>query len=92
MTTGIKHPETGLVQSSPRDPEYAAAFPYRQTAGFLTCKSSRTIVFPAFTSDCHFLTIDGTLVTHSDEIVQASHLFPYYPYSPVENGSDCFII
>ena len=57
--------------------------PYRQPAGLLTRKSSRAIVFPAFASDCLSDT-ESALVTYSDEIVQAFHLFPYYPFHSKE--------
>lgn len=63
-------------KSIPRDPEQNALLLYQRPAGFLARKSSRAAAFPTFVSDVY----DGALVTYSDEIVQAFHLFPYYPF------------
>lgn len=68
------------VRPIPRDLKYAERiFLYQHPAGFLTRKSSRCIAFPSCLSDCRFRQ-RCALVTYSDEIVQAFHLFPYYPF------------
>lgn len=61
---------------------------YQRPAGFLTRKSSRTVAFPTFVSDIH----GGALVTYSDEIVQAFHLFPYYPFSGKRTAPVAYLI
>lgn len=48
-------------------------FPYQYPAGFLTYRSSYTAAFPV--TQWH---ISHTLPAYSDEIVQDSHLFPFY--------------
>ena len=64
----------------------------KQTAGLLTRRSSRVPAFPGLPSGCR-LPARSALAAYSDGIVQASHLFPYYPPRPPGvGGTVCFTL
>jgi hypothetical protein len=55
-------------------------FLYQQPAGFLTCISTHTITFPVLQKN-QWHNTNLMLLTYSDEIAQAFHLLPFYPFS-----------
>jgi hypothetical protein len=54
-------------------------FPYRQTAGFLA-RGFSSIAFPVSQWLRLWRMMDSS--AYSDEIAQALHLFPFYPFAP----------
>ena len=65
------------------------SFPYQQAAGFLARRSLHAAAFPVCSSG-----ISGrTFPAYSDEIAQASHLFPFYPFpAPGADGHRLFAL
>jgi hypothetical protein len=69
------------VQSIPRDPEYRS-IPVPAAGRSPDSRFLRAAAFPAFASGLPFWGTGRALSAYSDEIVQAFHLFPYYPPAP----------